>query len=118
MNKAAAALAATLLLGFTGTAFAFGAIAVDDQRGSKDPGYGYAIGYSTEAAAKANALKFCKQHGNDNCKVVGWFKQCGAYASSKRYYGYGWGATKAVAAKKALEMCGNKNCEVHVAKCE
>ena len=118
MNKAAAALAATLLLGFTGTAFAFGAIAVDDQRGSKDPGYGYAIGYKSEDMAKKAAMKFCREHGNDNCKVVGWFKQCGAYASSKRYYGYGWGPTKAVAAKKALEMCGNKNCEVHVAKCE
>jgi hypothetical protein len=71
VKRRAAAFAATLLLGFSGTAFAFGAIAVDDQKGTPDPGYGY-----------------------------------------------GWGPTKAVATKKALEMCGNKNCEVHVTKCE
>ena len=117
MKKAAIALAATLLFGFANAAFAYGAIAVDDHKGSKDPAYGFATGHSSEGAAKASALKFCKQHA-PNCKVVGWFKQCGAYASSKRFYGYGWGPTKAVATKNALEMCGNKHCEVHVAKCE
>lgn len=108
-----------LSLGFLvqGSAYAIGAIAVDDSVGETDPAYGFATGHDSEAAAKRAAMKFCKENG-DNCKVVVWFKTCGAYASSKKYYGYGWGATKAVATKKALEMCGQNSCKVVVAECD
>lgn len=99
------------------TAFAFGAIAVDDQMGDTDPAYGFATGEDDKASAQKKALKYCKENG-DNCKVVVWFETCGAYASSKKYYGYGYGATKAVATKKALEMCGRNSCQVVVAECE
>ncbi len=99
------------------SAFAIGAIAVDDQMGDKDPAYDISTGEESEAAAKKAALKFCKEYG-DNCKVVAWFKTCGAYASSAKYYGYGWGDTKAIATKKALEMCGRNSCQVVVAECE
>jgi hypothetical protein len=52
------------------------------------------------------------------CKVVAWFKTCGAYASSEKHYGYGWGDTKAIATKKALEMCSQNSCQVITAECE
>lgn len=117
MKKYAALLMITLGLFASGNAFAVGAIAVDDSVGEKDPAWGVSTGEDSEAAAKKAALKLCKENG-DNCKVVAWFKTCGAYASSNKFYGYGYGATKKVATTKALEMCGNKNCKVVVAECE
>ncbi len=102
---------------FQGSAFAIGAIAVDDSVGETDPAYGFSTGYDTEAEAKKAAMKFCNENG-DNCKVVGWFKTCGAYASSKKYYGYGYGSTKSKATAAALDMCGQKSCNVVVAECE
>ena len=116
MKKIAALLlAATIALPMH--VYAVGAIAVDDQMGEKDPAWGVSTGEESEAAAKKAALKYCKENG-DNCKVVAWFKTCGAYASSAKYYGYGWGDTKAIATKKALEMCGQNSCKVVVAECE
>lgn len=102
---------------FQGSAFAIGAIAVDDSVGDAEPGYGLVTGEDSESAAKAGALKQCKSAGNDNCKVVVWFKSCGAYASSKKVYGYGFGASEAVAKKAALEMCGS-GCKIAVSECE
>ncbi len=116
--KKSAALLLSLSLAFSSNAFAIGAIAVDDSAGDTEPGYGISVGEETEAAAKKAALKLCKSAGNDNCKVVGWFKTCGAYASSKKYYGYGFGATKATATKAALEMCGQNSCTIVTTECE
>jgi len=116
MKKAAAFLISLSFL-FHGSAFAFGAIAVDDSVGDTDPAWGISTGEDSEAAAKRAAMKYCKEHG-ENCKVVGWFKTCGAYASSKKYYGYGFGATKAIATTKALEMCGQNSCQLITAECE
>ena len=115
--KKFATLILTLGFLFQGSAFAIGAIAVDDSVGETDPAYGFSTGYDTEAEAKRAAMKFCKENG-DNCKVVVWFKTCGAYASSKKYYGYGYGATKGKATAAALDMCGQKSCKVVVAECE
>lgn len=115
--KKYAALLLSLGLLVSGSALAVGAIAVDDNVGDSDPGWGVSTGEDSEGAAKKAALKSCKDAGN-NCKVVGWFKTCGAYASSKSYSGYGYGATKAAATAKALEVCGNNRCKVHVSECE
>lgn len=98
-------------------AFAFGAIAVDDQRGDRDPAYGFAIGQDSRAAAERKALNFCREHGK-HCKVAVWFETCGAYATSKNYYGYGYGKTRAKATAEALKGCGRKDCAIVVAKCE
>lgn len=116
MKKYAALLFSLNLLA-SGSAFAFGAIAVDDQVGDTDPAYGFATGENDKEAAKKKALKYCKEHG-DNCKVVVWFETCGAYASSRKYYGYGYGSTKAKATSEALKMCGRSSCEIVVAECE
>src|SRR5262245_14315482 len=98
MKKIAAVLAALVLsLSFSNAAFAYGAIAVDDEEGDDEPGYGFVTGEDSKEAAQSKALKECRKHGNKNCKVVVWFQKCGAYAASKKYYGYGYGATKAIA---------------------
>ena len=115
--KKTAALLLSLGLLFQGNAFAIGAIAVDDSVGEKDPAWGISTGEDSEAAAKASALKACKENG-ENCKVVGWFKTCGAYASSAKYFGYGFGATKAIATNKAMEMCAQNSCKLVTAECE
>ena len=70
------------------------------------------------SSVTARSLKACRSQGNTNCKVVVWFETCGAYAASKKYYGYGFGKTKPVAVKKAVEMCGNKNCKPVISECE
>lgn len=109
-------LALALALPFN--AFAIGAIAVDDEEGQDEPGYGYVTGADSEAEAKAGALKECRKSGNKNCKVAVWFKQCGAYAASKTYSGIGYGNTQRIAEAKALDECGNRACKVIVADCE
>lgn len=101
-----------------GSAFAVGAIAVDDDVGDADPGYSIATGQDSEAAAKKAALAKCKSSGNDNCKVAVWFKGCGAYASSKKYSGAGWGKTEEAAKANALEKCGSPKCKIQVSECD
>lgn len=98
--------------------FAFGAIAVDDEEGETEPGYGFVTGEDNKDTARSEALKECKKAGGENCKVVVWFKQCGAYAASKKYYGYGYGSNKGKAIADALEMCGQKSCKIAIAECE
>ena len=98
-------------------AFAIGALAVDDAAG-EEVGYGFFTGANSEASAKSGALKECKKAGNDNCRVLGWFKTCGAYAASKNYYGYGFGATKGAAETMARKECGNSACKIRVSECE
>ena len=115
--KKSAALLLALSFFVQSSAFAIGAIAVDDVEGEAEPAYGFATGEDTEAAAKAAAMKYCKQNG-ENCKVAVWFKTCGAYAASKKYYGVGYGATKAIATAKAIEECGQASCRIVVAECE
>lgn len=107
-----------LTLALPSSAFAVGAIAVDDEEGDIDPGYGYVTGMKNEGEAKAGALKECRANGNKNCKVAVWFKQCGAYANSRKYSGIGYGASKKVAEAKALDECGNDACKIVVSDCE
>lgn len=95
-----------------------GAIAVDDQAGSKpsDAGYGIAFGDSKESAQDA-ALAKCKAMGNASCKVMVWFKHCGAYASSNEKYGIGWGDSEDDAKTMAMEQCGNDSCRTVASEC-
>lgn len=99
-------------------ASAAGAIAVDDQVGDAEPGYGFVTGEEDREAAGKAALKECRKSGNKNCQVVARFDKCGAYASSKKHSGAGWGNTVKAAEKMALEKCGSENCKVHVSDCE
>lgn len=109
---------ATLMAVVPSLGLAIGAIAIDDEVGEEDPGYGWSTGYKNRADAERRAVKECRAHGNTNCRAVVWFESCGAYAASRKYYGYGWGKTLAIAEKAALKMCGRNNCEVKVSGCE
>ena len=100
------------------SAFAVGAIAVDDEEGLTEPGYGLVTGRDTKEEAKREAKRLCSKSGNDGCEIVAWFENCGAYASSKKFYGAGWGKTKDAAETMAMEKCGNDNCEIAVSECE
>lgn len=108
-----------LYLMFAGpSAHAAGAIAVDDEVGEKEPGYGLVYGYASRDEAGEAALKECYAHGNSHCKVVARFDKCGAYAASLKYYGVGWGNTAADAQAMAMDSCANSNCRVVVVDCE
>jgi len=99
-------------------AWAEGAIAVDDQVGSKPSDAGFGIGFGdSKESAQAAAIKQCKAAGNDTCKVVVWFSKCGAYASSAEKYGIGWGESEDIAKSKALDTCGNAGCRVVASDC-
>lgn len=97
--------------------YAAGAIAVDDEAGDEEPGYGIYTGADSREEAAKMALKQCKEAGNTNCKVVARFDTCGAYVASNEYYGVGWGTSANAAVKMAKEQCG-ANCRVVVSECE
>lgn len=108
-----------LLLGLLpGFAFAVGAIAVDDEEGEDEPGYGIAVGKPSRADAERAALAECRKAGNKNCKVAVWFEGCGAYATSRKYYGVGWGRTIKIAEEKALQACNQRGCEIKLSECD
>jgi hypothetical protein len=98
--------------------FAAGAIAVDDEEGETDPGYGVITGAASREEAGRQALAECTKQGNKNCKVALRFDKCGAYAGNARYFGVGWGNTLQAAQKKALDDCARSSCKVLVAECE
>ena len=112
------ALTISLLVAANATsAFAFGAIAVNDEQGMSAEEAGYGLGWgSTQKEAESNAVKECKSVGNDECKVAVWFEQCGAYAGDRVNYGIGYGESKQVAEKMALESC--PNCKIIVSDCQ
>ncbi|MGY8904250.1 MAG: DUF4189 domain-containing protein [Burkholderiales bacterium] len=109
-------VAASLVLPLS--TFAVGAIAVDDQQGDSEPGYGISTGASSKQEAQRQAVKECRKAGNDSCKVVVWFETCGAYAASRNYFGIGYGSTLEKAERMALKECGHNRCKVHVSDCE
>ena len=115
-RNALLALAASLFI--PTSAFAVGAIAIDDQMGDDEPAYGFALGEGNRVAAERSAVRYCRQYGGTNCRAIVWFETCGAVAVTTRNYGYGYGRTKSAATAKALEMCGKNSCKVVAAECE
>ena len=117
--KKVTALLLTLSLLSPFSAFAIGGISVDDNDGDLNVGYGVSTGKATERAAKDASLKKCEEgQNNEDCRFVGSFQTCGAYASSKRSGGFGYGATKAKAIAMAKEKCDSPSCRLIVAECE
>lgn len=117
MNRFAL-LSCTGMLLLASEAMAIGAIAVDKADPSKEPAYGFSINQPSRQKAEKVAVQFCREYGGEDCRAIVWFQTCGAYANSTKYYGYGFGATKAKATSDALAMCGRNSCEVVVAECE
>ena len=102
---------------FSSAAFAAGAIAVDDEEGSMDTGYGLVAGASSRDVAGAEAMKLCKNAGNSDCRIVARFDTCCAYAASKTHYGTGWGSSMEKAKAMATDKCEG-SCKIIVAQCE
>ena len=94
----------------------WGAIAVDDERGERDPAYGVGGGAS-RGEAERNAMKFCRENSTRKCEVVVTYQQCGAYASSRNYYGKATAATEQAVKERALSECGQRSCKIIVADC-
>jgi hypothetical protein len=117
-SKQVLGLAVAFLVTYSAQAWATGAIAVDDEAGSKpsEAGYGIGFGDSKESAMRA-ALRQCMAAGNRNCSVKVWFEGCGAYASSYERFGIGWGSFRDIAEDKALESCGNNSCKIVASDC-
>lgn len=111
-------IAVTAFVLTSGTAFAAGAIAVDDEAGMKPSDAGYGIGSgSTRETAAVSAMAECKSAGNTACVVAVKYDVCGAYAASMNYSGVGWGNTLDDAESAALEACG-KSCKIVVSDCD
>lgn len=99
-------------------AVAMGAIAVDDEAGTKADEVGYGIGYGdTQDEAAGEAAGACISAGNTNCTIVSVFRGCGAYAASPTHFGVGQGDTPEAAINDALDQCGD-GCRVVVSDCE
>jgi hypothetical protein len=113
------ALVLASMIGGSGAAFAFGALAIDGLRG---PSYGFSYNYSNVEDARARALKEC----GGNCTVVLTYQNtCAAFAADQSRAdgatGWAWAPTKEEAQKSALGYCskyGGKSCLVRVWACE
>lgn len=88
----------------------FGAIAYSPRSGA----HGWANDQPSREAAEKAALSGCSKHAKD-CRPVVWFKNaCGALATAPKAYGWGWGATQALADREAMKACQDhsKGCAV------
>jgi hypothetical protein len=101
-------------LAFAGFSFAVGAISYSED----EDAYGFITGQPDKTKAFAEAKKLCKEAGGKNCKDLVWFKKCGALATSKEYWGYGYGDAKAEAEKNAKSACKGKDKKIAVSGCE
>jgi hypothetical protein len=113
----AAAVLAFMFCAQATSAFAFGAIAVNDSQGTAASEAGYGVGWgTTRREAERNAVRECIDAGNDDCKVAVWFERCGAYAGDRVNYGIGYGSSLRKAESMALEDC--PNCQLIVSDCQ
>jgi hypothetical protein len=96
---------------------AFGAIAVNDSKGTAASEAGYGLGWGgTRREAERDAVKQCLAAGNDDCQVAVWFERCGAYAGDRVNYGIGYGETLNKAESMALKDC--PHCQIIVSDCQ
>lgn len=109
---------ATLLLAGP-AAQAFGALAVDSNRG---PAFGYSFDQDSAEAARELALSNC---GTDCTVVVTFENTCAAYAADQEKeagaYGWGYGPTRGKAEWFAMKFCnefGGGDCLIRVWACE
>jgi len=111
-------LAVSLLVAAGATsALATGAIAVNDALGTAADEVGYGLGYgANQSEAEAAAVKECKGAGNEQCKAVVWFEQCGAYVGDRAKSAAGFGETKEAAEKMAMDKC--PDCKLIVSECQ
>ena len=107
------------LLAAGSTANAFGALAIDSNRG---PAYGFSYDQDSAEAARAAAIEKC----GPDCSVIITFEfACAAYAADQSTddgaYGWGYAATRGRAQYFAMKFCnefGGDDCQIRVWACE
>jgi len=62
-------------------------------------------------------MRFCRQSGGRDCKVVVTYTQCAAYAASRGSGASAKGATKKDAETQAVAACKDSRCRVVVSDC-
>ena len=96
----------------------FNAIAVDDNVAGAPGDGSYGLGQgSTAAEAERIAMGNCRLGGHVACAVKVTFRQCAAYAASRKASGTGIGANVPDAADRARAACGHAACQLVVADC-
>ena len=98
------------------SAFAAGAIAVNDEEGARDYDFAMVSYASSGERAAQEALAECRAAGNKSCVVLARFQQCGALALSNKFFRVGSGATSAQAMSRALAEC--PGCRIAQVACE
>lgn len=98
--------------------FAFGAIAVEDNRGKGQPKFGLVVGYRSADEASKAAIYKCTANGGADCIVTVNFERCGAVSASDKSFGIGWGIMGKRARIMSLKNCGNDDCRVIDNVCE
>lgn len=120
-SRTALAGAAALLLSLSAVspAFAWGALAIDSNHGSR---WGYSHGYSSESGAVNRAVGEC---GRGCRSVVTFNNACAAYAvdrtSGSTVYGWARASSRGAAENSALGYCrsyGGRNCAIRVWGCD
>jgi hypothetical protein len=94
----------------------YGALAYDAESGA----YGWSNDLDDTAAAEAQALANCREHGDNCAVVVDFWNSCAAVAASDAIVAYGLGDTRAAAEHQALGSCaddGGKDCAIQVWSC-
>jgi|FEC22Drversion2_1045045.scaffolds.fasta_scaffold00023_48 hypothetical protein len=115
----AAAVALAVSVPTVAPAFAWGALAIDSNHGSR---WGYSYGYTSESAAIRRAVGECG-HG---CRAVVTFNgACAAYAvdrtAGSTVYGWARASSRSAAEGAALGYCrshGGRNCAIRVWGCD
>jgi hypothetical protein len=116
--KPATALATAITLAFSAGAAGYGALAIDDNQGSR---HGFSYDYPTAYAAQERALQEC----GAGCTIVNTFETgCAAYAADQApgstVYGWGTSTTRADAERIAMDFCwqyGGTQCLIRVWGC-
>ena len=112
------AAAVVALFAATDAAEAFGALAIDNNRGS---GWGWSKGHRSREGAQRAALAQC----GGSCRIVLTFwNTCGAFAADQTpgstINGWGLGPASNAAKARAISECSNRggNCQARVWACE
>lgn len=119
LRQSLSSLLCVLGVTLSGSAFGFGALAIDHNHGEA---YGASYNHETQRRADRAALDEC---GHGCTVVVRYNTGCAAYAADQTrgstVYGWAPGHTEIQAKRKAMRNCANyggQNCLIRVWSCE
>mgnify|MGYP000255799328 CR=1 FL=1 len=108
---------ATLAVPATASAGYYGALAFSQGTGAS----GWSKNFDTKRQAANAAMKYCRQSGGSDCKVVYEFtNSCAALAvGTSNGYGVAWDVKKGRANNKAMAACNDydSGCSIIISEC-